>query len=647
MPSRITRPDDDRLSNAVKLAMNSMLRKSALRLDDWLSSQAGLNIKNPELDKHLQQLSQSADDGTIDNASIDDVIQLFQQTIKRLEQFIWKNSPCAESITLYQDTFKNLEALYNLKTQDERYDFKIVIPVADRPQHLRQCLQSLLTLCHSYHYGGIKNDRFSKISVLIADDSRDESNILLHESYCTEFSDAGLSTEYFGLRQQLALVKTISPKHSGLTRILSDTDHIDDVSRFSHKGASIMRNITYLKLNRELSQSNTLIYFIDSDQEFCINDSQSDNKYYAINYFHYLNENFKTSDISVLTGKVVGDPPVSPAVMAGNFQQDIKNFLDTIAKLKPEDACQFHRHEADHLDDAAYHDMASLFGFSDQEQVFNYHCSFPGAHTNADCFGDFSNKLDHFFYGEHPTRKTVFNYEQGFSKTVAARTVYTGNYVIKPEALSYFIPFATLKLRMAGPVLGRILKTRLQHGFVSANLPMLHNRTVDATGQSEFRPGVKNKDNNIDFGNEFVRQFYGDVMLFSMEKITAAGFPDVSLSSDMIQATLNTTYDEIKAMYVAKHHTILRLKKQITEQLGNPERWWHDASDNAERRSVALGNFDEFLNNIQANFDDHTASYLQCTLPDNAQKHLDSLLQAILEYPNDLSCWQLALKQQH
>ena len=627
--------------------MNSTLKKSVLRLDDWLSSQAGLNIKNPELGKQLQQLSRSADDGTIDNASIDDVIHLYQQTIKKLEHYIWQHNPSEENIGLYQDTFKNLEALYKLKTHDDRHDFKIVIPVADRPQHLRQCLQSLLTLCQHYHYGGLKKNRFAKISVLIADDSRDENNIRLHESYCTEFSDAGLTTEYFGLPQQLALVKAIAPRHRGLTRILSDTDSIDSVDGFSHKGASIMRNIAYLKLNRELSQSNTLIYFIDSDQEFCINDSQSDNKYYAINYFHYLNENFKTKAISVLTGKVVGDPPVSPAVMAGNFQQDIRNFLSTIAKLKPDDACQFHRHEAAHLDDAAYHDMASLFGFSSQEQVFNYHCCLPGAHTNADCFGDFANKLDHFFYGEHPTRKTVFNYEQGFSKTVTARTVYTGNYVIKPEALNYFIPFATLKLRMAGPVLGRILKTRLQHKFVSANLPMLHNRTVDATGQSEFRPGVKNNENNIDFGNEFVRQFYGDVMLFSMEKITAAGFPDATLSRKMILDTLNATYDEIKAMYVAKHHTILRLKKQITEQLDNPECWWHDTSDDATQCATALGKFAEFLDNIQANFDDHTASYLQCTLPDKAQKHLDSLLQAILDYPNELDSWQLALKSQH
>jgi len=214
--------------------------------------------------------------------------------------------------------------------------------------------------------------------------------------------------------------------------------------------------------------------------------------------------------------------------------------------------------------------------------------------------------------------------------------------VIKPEALDYFIPFATLKLRMAGPVLGRILKTRLQHRFVSANLPMLHNRTIDSTGQSEFRPGVKSNDNNIDFGNEFIRQFYGDVMLFSMEKITASGNTVTAVNKEQIRSILNTTYDEIREVYITKHHAILQLKKQITEQLGNRIHWWHQQAGYSE----VLNNFDEFLKNIQSNFDDDTTSYLQCTLPDNAQKHLEKLLQAILVYRDDMSNWQLTLKSQ-
>ena len=78
-------------------------------------------------------------------------------------------------------------------------------------------------------------------------------------------------------------------------------------------------------------------------------------------------------------------------------------------------SCQFHHNNTVIKDDAAYHDMANLFGFSGQQQVFNYHCTLQEEHNIAYCFRDFSEKLQHFFYGEHPTRKTFFNFENGFS----------------------------------------------------------------------------------------------------------------------------------------------------------------------------------------------------------------------------------------
>ena len=599
-----------------------------------------------ELEIFLKQLSQSADDNAVDR-----VISLYTKTIVALEQKIWNNKPTQEKIEQYQNAFLVLEKLHELKTVDDRYNFKIVIPVADRPQHLKHCLDSLLRLCKCYGYGGYKNKRFNKISVLIADDSRGINNIKLHKSYCAELSAHGIDTEYLGLKEQLTLVKDATAENSSLSRIISNTENINDPTDFSHKGASIMRNITYLKLNQVLSQGkknkDTLIYFIDSDQEFCINTissaTNSDGNHYAINYFHYLNETFKTQDISILTGKVVGDPPVSPSVMAGNFQQDIQNFLNAIEKLKPDAPCQFHQNETDSKDDAAYHDMADLFGFSNHEHAFDYHCTLQGKHNNADCFSDFSDKLGHFFYGEHPTRKTFFHYEDGFSATTPARTVYTGNYVIKPENLDHFIPFATLKLRMAGPVLGRILNTSLQGKFVSANLPMLHNRTVDSTGQAEFRAGVKNHDTTIDLGNEFIRQFYGDVMLFSIKKITEQGLPYKADDTCDIKSILDATYDSIKTNYIEKHNTVLQLKSLIHKQLNDQNSWWNNAPDEPEAIKQAKINFDNFLNNIQTNFDENSFAYQQISSSNHAELYLESILHAILHYQKDMDSWKKTL----
>ena len=104
-----------------------------------------------ELEDFLKQLSQSADDNAIDR-----VISLYTKTIVELEQKIWKNKTTQENIKQYQNAFLVLEKLHELKTTDTRYNFKIIIPVADRPKHLKHCLDSLLKLCKCYGYGGFK-----------------------------------------------------------------------------------------------------------------------------------------------------------------------------------------------------------------------------------------------------------------------------------------------------------------------------------------------------------------------------------------------------------------------------------------------------------------------------------------------------------
>ena len=68
---------------------------------------------------------------------------------------------------------------------------------------------------------------------------------------------------------------------------------------------------------------------------------------------------------------------------------------------------------------------------------------------------------------------------------------------------------------------------------------MLHNRTVESGGQSEFRPGIETTRATIDMSGEFERQFYGDVMLFSVEK--AARYMDVELECGKARVAANKT----------------------------------------------------------------------------------------------------------
>ncbi len=508
------------------------------------------------------------------------------------------------------------------------HDIVVVIPVADRPQHLSECLRSLLQLLHRYPYGG-------KVSVLVADDSRGAENLAHHRAICTEVAAQGLATHYFSQDEQRALV-TALPTDARMQL----TGVIGDGASYAHKGASITRNIAYLWLARlQRDGARRLFWFIDSDQEFRVNVDTADGEEqrYDIDYCHSLDRIFDTTPTQLLTGKVVGDPPVSPAVMAGNFLDDVAAFLGDMARLTPQGACAFHA-ATRHADDAAYHDMADLFGFR-QADAFRYRCALDGAHDNARCCADFAAKLARFFDGEHPTRRSVYEASELMASVKPARTVYTGNYVFTPAVLDWFIPFADLKLRMAGPTLGRIVKAELGERFVSANLPMLHKRTVESIGQSEFRPGIERSSEQIDLSGEFERQYFGDVMLFTMEKLTAAGYPGAASDRAAIAALVDQTEQEMRERYATKHRQIgekiARLRTLFTE----PGHWWQQDASLAEARTL----FAAFIDNMDHNFGDESRAWQIINDVGHRQTRTQTIVATVARYRDDRKVWHAAL----
>jgi hypothetical protein len=602
---------------------------------------------NPVASKLLDGLDKTFS-GPAEHDQLDDIIDIYQQALPVIEQQLWRDTINADSLQRYQKTFRELEHYYSLREKDTRHDFIIVIPVADRPKHLQQCIQSLYRLCETYRYGskqtGDADTEHSKISILIADDSEHEHNIEQHKRLAEHYSQLGIRTEHFGAEQQIALLNNIEPKlRSQLKNILGEYIDIEDADAFSHKGASITRNITYLKLyHLTRNRPGTLIYFIDSDQEFCVN-TQTDSglrNVYALNYLHHLDEIFTHTDASILTGKVVGDPPVSPAVMASNFLDDVIAFLQQIRPEQAEQDCQFHSAPDENCSDAAYHDMAELFGFDHKHPSFQYHCHVEARHDHITCFTEFADKLNHFFYGEHPTRLSYFNYysEQyaSLSSTIPARTVYTGNYIFKPENLKYFIAFADLNLRMAGPVLGRLIRAELGQGFVSANLPMLHNRTVRGTDTAEFRSGVNSADGLIDLGAEFERQYFGDVMLFTIEQLVTENFTSAVPDLDIIEQALAATEQRLLQQYQQKHDAIKSKLTTLQTMLQDQHCWWHHTAGT----DIAIEQFRLFIKNIEYNFGEHATGFHLITCAEHRQQRLAQLANAILAYADDHKTWQ-------
>ena len=561
--------------------------------------------------------------------------------IQEIEQALWSAVPTDTLLAQYQAAFREHEQRIAEQGDDQRHEFIIVIPVADRPQHLLSCLDSLLHLCETFGYGGYAENRYQKISVIIADDSKDSDNIAKNKAIARECNSRGLSTLYFGLDEQIDQMQALGEAaRKSLSRVLGSIN----VDAFYHKGPSLMRNITYLELNKISSKNEKILfYFIDSDQEFQLKIStpEGDKNLYACNYFYYLDQIFSNTNASMLTGKVVGDPPVSPSVMAGNFLQDVVAFLQQIAKCDPSLPCQFHGTIQQDNSGASYHDMAALFGFRANKASQQYRCNIKGSHDNARCLQHFSSKLGSFFYGEHPTRKTYYEHEASLLSARPARTVYTGNYIFRPSALKHFIPFAALKLRMAGPVLGRLIKAELKDAFVSANLPMLHKRTVRETGQSEFRPGIAADIEHIDLSGEFERQFYGDVMLFSIEKLIAMGYPQQILMSELIAETVAKTHAEIFQQYIDNLLIINNKTDKLKSVFYDARHWWQETGIHAE----AIHNITAFIANIEHNFSEKSAGNKLISSPANKEMRISGIVAGLTFLAEDKLAWENTLNQ--
>ncbi len=514
-------------------------------------------------------------------------------------------------------------------TDPTPHDIVIVIPVADRPRHLSECLNSLLTLTRRYPYAG-------QVSVLVAEDSLDDASIEQHRAIAASITQQGIATHHLGSDEQKALVDALpEDARAALAGIIGDG------TIYAHKGASITRNIAYLWLNRlQADGRRRLFWFIDSDQEFRVNVAADggEQQVYAIDYCNALNRIFNETPTRILTGKVVGDPPVSPAVMAGNFLDDVAAFLTDMAHCAPQQPCTFHG-AGRHADDAAYHDMAGLFGFK-AAAAFRYPCTLESKHDHAACFADFAGKLARFFDGEHPTRRSVYEDAELMGTVKPARTIYTGNYVFTAEGLDWFIPFAALKLRMAGPTLGRIIKAELGDKFVSANLPMLHKRTVEAIGQSEFRPGIERADTRVDLSGEFERQYFGDVMLFSMERLMEATGPGAGTSE---QENIDALVAEVEAglheMYATKHREIADKIQRLRALFNAPEQWWQQ--DTALGQTRAL--FENFIDNMQHNFGDDSRAWRTVNDAAHRARRKAAIVGAISRYRADRHIWHKTL----
>ena len=563
---------------------------------------------------------------------------LYERALFLLEKDAADNGFEETALDLQRGMYRELEGVLS-SAEFTRHHFVVVVPVADRPLMLRNFLDSLAEQLHAFGYGGAAAGS-GPVTVFVIDDSNDPSKAMQIRKIAEEASAGRLPAHYVGRAGQEGILKAVP---AGLRKKLSGLigDFGDSVP--GHKGASVTRNIAYLYLLSRLGEfpEKTLLWFIDSDEEFKVKVKRGEEikDVSFINYFSVLDRIFGSSDVEVLTGKVVGDPPVTPAVMINTFLEDTIAFLAGVAAAKPDDGCIFHGDRSPVPFSAEYHDMTGLFGYRRQASPKEYHCSLTSRHTVRDCFDDFSRRASGFFSGLHPTRTQYYVHDRDPLKTTQARTVYTGNYVIRKSGLAYFLPFAGLGLRMAGPTLGRILRKRIGPKFVSANLPLLHKRTLPGKFKHEFRSGIRKGTDSLDLSAEFVRQFWGDVMLFSVEGLTDADYPD-DCDETAIPGAVEKTQERIWRLY-REHQTEVGGKiSRIKRLLEDPGRWWNLRTGTEE----SVRNLFGFCGVAERNFGPDSAALGKISGQIEEGSMTRDIVRAIGSFQEDDRLWREALK---
>lgn len=570
--------------------------------------------------------------------NITELEAIYQQVIRRFENLIWLNKiPSAAELAVYQKLFREMEQVISHQDEDNRSHFIVVIPVADSPQQLKSCLQSLYSQCQLYHYGGVTDGVFNKINVVIADDSQQADSISAHSQLAEEYTSLGMKCEYFGLEQQSQVLSNLSDVQR---QLVAASTGCDSAQAEAHKGASAIHNLTYLRLVEIADEiAHPLFFFIDSDHELLakVNDNGIEKNLPAINYFYHFEHIFREKQIKMLTGRVTGNPPVSPTVMVGNFLEDVIAFLQRMVLSDPQQDCFFHDIFRETGGDEAYHDMAELFGYYPSRKTYDYHCPLETGHTLEDTLIAFSRELDAFFRGEHPTRTIFYHYDIVRNSVQPSRTLYTENYVFGADALEYFIPFASLNLRMAGPVLGRILQRELGQNFLIANTPLLHKLVLDEPD---------NEDELIDLSTEYQRQFFGDIMLFSVEKLVEKHDLGDLNDRKIIAEAVFQTRNEIRNRYARQQYNVMKSLTVLEGLLRLTGVQAVETTDDENGELAKCGlRFLKFVDTVKHNFSTDSANYALLQDEERLDQQCERLVLAIEQYRQDRENWRNLLEQ--
>ena len=176
------------------------------------------------------------------------------------------------------------------------------------------------------------------------------------------------------------------------------------------------------------------------------------------------------------------------------------------------------------------------------------------------------------------------------------------------------------------------------------NLPHLHRRTNKEAPEDTFRPGVERTETGdretIDLSDEFERQFFGDLMLFTTETLATSADVYRPFTQDRVVPIMERKERELLALYHQKHDAILAKSRQLNAIVFDAGHWWLDDPG----LTSALGRVHAFIDNINDNFGGQSSAWQKIQSAEHRAERKKQILEALMNYRTERDAWERLLQ---
>ncbi len=168
------------------------------------------------------------------------------------------------------------------------------------------------------------------------------------------------------------------------------------------------------------------------------------------------------------------------------------------------------------------------------------------------------------------------------------------------------------------------------HPDSDARHPDLHSRHPGESRDPANAPRAA-----IDLSNEFERQFFGDLMLFTSEALVTEADVRMPFEKEIVARIMTQKEQELLALYQQKHDAIEERSRKLDALVFDAGHWWLDDPDLAG----ALHQVRAFIDNIDHNFGAQSPAWRQIQSTDHRKQRKHQLTEALLDYRAERNAW--------